>query len=128
VTAAHQITFQSQEVDHFRCRRQERDDPHGARYCVCCEASIGIAAFIWIRSSVDRRRVLRQRTRTQQVPPVWGFKGTRVESPGCPRNCKRCARIEDHWIDEIREGDGGTPSREPGNLLVVVAHRAAGVC
>jgi hypothetical protein len=35
--------------------------------------------------------------------------------------------MKDHWIDDIREGDAGTSSRKPGNLLVVVAHRAAGV-
>ena len=40
-----------------------------------------------------------------------------MKCPGCPRNCKRCALIEDHWV-ETREGDEGLQAASQETYLL----------
>ena len=41
-----------------------------------------------------------------------------MKCPGCPRNCKRCALIEDHWVEETREGDEGLQAASQETYLL----------
>lgn len=68
-----------------------------------------------------------QRSPTRQVPRQGIKRELGFEARAAPATVSGVPFIKDHWIVLIREGDRRTPSREPGDLLVVVAHRAAGV-
>jgi hypothetical protein len=75
-----------------------------------------------LRDRVDPRPVLRHRKKTRRVPLTGIQRELRFNAWAAPATVSGVPRIKDHWIDEIWEGDAGTISREPGNLLVVVAH------
>jgi hypothetical protein len=80
------------------------------------------------RHAVDRMLELRHLKKTQQVPLTGIQRELGLQARAAPATVSGVPRIVDHWIDEIWEGDAGTISREPGDLLVVVAHSTAGVC
>ena len=78
------------------------------------------------RLLVDRRGVYGNLRDTRFVPLYGDLRELGFKARAAPATVSGVPYIENHWICEIREGDEGTPSREPGNLLAVVAHRTAG--
>jgi hypothetical protein len=73
--------------------------------------------------AVDRPGDLGQRKKTQQVPRMGIQRELGLKARAAPATVSGAPCIEDHWIDAIWEGDAGTSSRKPGDLLVVVALR-----
>jgi hypothetical protein len=71
---------------------------------------------------------LLQRMKPQQVPLTGMKRELGFQARAAPATVSGLPRIEYHWIDEIWEGDAGPQTREPGDLLVEVAHSTAGVC
>ena len=56
-------------------------------------------------------------------------KGSRVEGPRCPCNCKRRAiQPSRHWNQRFREGGRKASTREPGDLPDAVVLRPDRVC
>ena len=86
------------------------------------------ARLLGTAAPVDRASILRQRKNSRQVPLEGIERELGLNARAAPATVSGAPRIEGHWIDEIREGDAGTQNRKPGDLLVVVAHRPAGVC
>jgi hypothetical protein len=75
---------------------------------------------------VDRQGFLRHRMRTQQVPLNGDLRELGFKARAAPATVSGVPSSKTTgW--KAWEGDDGTSSREPGNLLVVVAHRTAGV-
>jgi hypothetical protein len=77
---------------------------------------------------VDRQRVLRQRMRTRQVPLYGDLRELGLNARAAPATVSGVPSSKTTGWKKPGKVMVGLQSREPGNLLIVVAHRPAGVC